>query len=214
MRLVFVAAILAVCSVGSVNAWGDVGHQIVGYIGQNGLNSNAASSVGSILDGQSLTDVATWADQIKRNPAYSWSRTCVRFGSQRPLGERLLISVSIMSCTAPLHYIDAKDWACNYVPTRDCADSMCVAGAISNYTDRVQQPSLGSQQVQEALQFLTHFVGDIHQPLHVGFTTDRGMDVQYLVHSRTPFTCHCCWWWSDPRSRWQQHSWHVQRQVG
>jgi len=29
-------------------------------------------------------------------------------------------------------------------------------------------------QENEALKFLIHFVGDIHQPLHVGFTTDRG----------------------------------------
>jgi len=26
----------------------------------------------------------------------------------------------------------------------------------------------------EALLFLSHFMGDIHQPLHVGFTTDEG----------------------------------------
>lgn len=26
----------------------------------------------------------------------------------------------------------------------------------------------------QALMFLSHFMGDVHQPLHVGFTTDAG----------------------------------------
>jgi hypothetical protein len=44
---------------------------------------------------------------------------------------------------------------------RDCADSMCVYGAIVNYTLRTSKMS-GEQQY-EALKFVTHFVGDIHQ---------------------------------------------------
>ncbi|RZC58067.1 hypothetical protein C5167_005370 [Papaver somniferum] len=69
--------------------------------------------------------------------------------------------------------------------TGDCKDEdgekgRCVAGAINNYTDQLlsYRTSTFSQANQynltEALLFLSHFIGDIHQPLHVGFTSDRG----------------------------------------
>ncbi|TKA61091.1 hypothetical protein B0A55_11045 [Friedmanniomyces simplex] len=38
--------------------------------------------------------------------------------------------------------------------------------AIANYTTRVQTAKLGKQQVDYALRFFVHFIGDITQPLH------------------------------------------------
>ncbi|KAK6134113.1 hypothetical protein DH2020_032138 [Rehmannia glutinosa] len=49
--------------------------------------------------------------------------------------------------SSPLHYIDTPDNLCTY-----------------QYNNNLT----------EALLFLSHFIGDIHQPLHVGFTSDRG----------------------------------------
>ncbi|KAF9591392.1 hypothetical protein IFM89_004077 [Coptis chinensis] len=63
----------------------------------------------------------------------------------------------------------------------DCKDETgekgrCVAGAINNYTNQLLTYSSSSSEynLTEALLFLSHYIGDIHQPLHVGFTTDRG----------------------------------------
>ncbi|GAB4840308.1 hypothetical protein Ancab_021074 [Ancistrocladus abbreviatus] len=52
-----------------------------------------------------------------------------------------------------------------------------VAGAINNYTTQILAYSSGSPtqyNLTEALLFLAHFVGDIHQPLHCGHVGDRG----------------------------------------
>jgi len=99
-----------------------------------------------------LSAIANWADQVKNQKAYKWSQ--------------------------PLHFINTPDWLCEYDRTRDCVDSgtknFCVDGAIQNYTGRVVNTNLPFAQQAEALKFLVHFVGDIHQPLHVGFTTDKG----------------------------------------
>lgn len=38
--------------------------------------------------------------------------------------------------------------------------------AIANYTQRVVSTTLSNTEVNYALRFLVHFVGDIHQPLH------------------------------------------------
>ncbi|KAF2092571.1 nuclease S1 [Rhizodiscina lignyota] len=62
------------------------------------------------------------------------------------------------SFSEPYHFIDANDdppSSCNVDYDRDCGDGGCVVSAIQNYT-----------QVDYALRFIIHFVGDIHQPLH------------------------------------------------
>lgn len=124
------------------------GHKIAAAIAMKYLTANAASNLSVILandGGGDLTQVATWADDVRSDPAYHWS--------------------------APLHYIDTPDWACAYTAT-DCPNQMCVAGAIANYSTRVL--SNDNSAADEAAKFLTHFLGDIHQPLHVAFSTDRG----------------------------------------
>ncbi|KAJ8521750.1 hypothetical protein ONZ45_g1591 [Pleurotus djamor] len=50
---------------------------------------------------------------------------------------------------------------------RDCTNGACVLTAIANFTSRVVDTRLDSEQRQEALLFLDHFIGDIGQPLHV-----------------------------------------------
>lgn len=69
------------------------------------------------------------------------------------------------------HYIDAEDdppASCNVDYERDCsAEEGCIVSAIANYTQRVQEPSvLPAQEVNYALRWIVHFIGDIAQPLH------------------------------------------------
>jgi hypothetical protein len=70
------------------------------------------------------------------------------------------------------HFIDSEDDppnSCNVDYERDChATEGCIVSAIANYTQRVQQPSvLPALEVNYALRWLVHFLGDITQPLHV-----------------------------------------------
>ncbi|XP_058087645.1 endonuclease 2 [Magnolia sinica] len=140
-----------------IHGWGIDGHVIVCRIAQPRLSETAADAVKQLLPDYADNDLASlcaWADRVKFR--YHWSR--------------------------PLHYIDTPDSLCNYQYNRDCKDEsgekgFCVAGAINNYTDQLLAYG-GSSESQynltEALLFLSHFMGDIHQPLHVGFTSDRG----------------------------------------
>ena len=80
--------------------------------------------------------------------------------------------------SAILHYVDTPDNLCTYVRDRDCVDEQCVTGAIRNYTQQLNDV--------EGIKFTIHFVGDVHQPLHVGFTSDRGgntIQVKWYKHS-------------------------------
>ncbi|XP_031489609.1 endonuclease 2-like [Nymphaea colorata] len=141
-----------------VNGWGRNGHFIICRIAQARLNQKAASAVKDLLPDyadNNLASLCSWADEIKSR--LRWS--------------------------SPLHYVDTPDFQCSYAYDRDCKNAagekgVCVAGAIRNYTAQLRSYSASSFEAQynltEALLFLSHFVGDIHQPLHVGFTTDKG----------------------------------------
>lgn len=150
--------------IATVSAWGPEGHSAVGFVAQTMLNPRAAAKLNTILDGQSLADVANWPDQMRNNSAYNWA--------------------------APLHYIDTPDWACNFDYTRDCKDDFCVAGAIFNYTKRLQR---NDPLADESAKFLVHFVGDIHQPLHVGFTSDLGGNLILCNFFNTSTELHVVW---------------------
>jgi hypothetical protein len=131
--------------------WGPQGHAAVAAVAQTMLTSSTQSALQTLLpdvNGQ-IEPIASWADEIRSNPLYDWSH--------------------------PLHFINTQDWSCQYIRSRDCIDrtygaNYCVDAAIQNYTKRVVDNSIGAEQQSEAVKFIVHFVGDIHQPLHCGNT--------------------------------------------
>lgn len=150
----------------AIVGWGMHGHYATCKIAEAYLSKEATEAVKELLpeyaEGE-LASVCSWADHMHFH--YPWSSS--------------------------LHYIDTPDFRCTYDYCRDCHDEAgrkdrCVAGAINNYT--LQLVSADSKSayatgynLTEALMFLAHFVGDIHQPLHVGFTGDLGGN-RILVH--------------------------------
>ncbi|KAK2635194.1 hypothetical protein Ddye_029986 [Dipteronia dyeriana] len=138
----------------AIHGWSTDGHLTVCRIAQSRLSEAAAEAVKNLLPESAENDLASvcsWADKVKFR--YHWS--------------------------SPLHYIDTPDDLCTYQYNRDCKDEngekgRCVAGAINNYTTQLLTHNSAEYNLTEALLFLSHYMGDIHQPLHVGFTSDRG----------------------------------------
>eukprot|EP00823_Brevimastigomonas_motovehiculus_P007538 TRINITY_DN65_c0_g1_i3.p1 TRINITY_DN65_c0_g1~~TRINITY_DN65_c0_g1_i3.p1 ORF type:complete len:290 (-),score=34.63 TRINITY_DN65_c0_g1_i3:459-1328(-) len=134
--------------------WGPYGHKLTGAVAQQFLTSNAVKMIQNLSpesDGK-LVNIVTWADSVKKQE-YPWSEC--------------------------LHYVNTVDWSCEYIRSRDCKSEegvkdFCVDMAIQNYTKQVLDTSLPSKQRDEAVKFVAHFIGDSHQPLHCGFTSDRG----------------------------------------
>lgn len=132
-------------------AWGPDGHRIVGAIAQAHLTPEARATVIDLLADEaepSLAGVANWADEIRPEEAWKY--------------------------TGPWHYVNLPDLECHFAATRDCPDGNCVIGAIERQMQRLADTGIARQQRIEALKFVTHFVGDAHQPLHAGLRTDRG----------------------------------------
>ncbi|EMS46503.1 Nuclease S1 [Triticum urartu] len=73
---------------------------------------------------------------------------------------------------------------------------MCVVGAINNYTDQLYtygDSPKSSYNLTESLMFLAHFVGDVHQPLHVGYEEDEGGNTIMVRWYRRKANLHHVW---------------------
>jgi hypothetical protein len=68
-----------------------------------------------------------------------------------------------------LHFVNVPRNAEAVDTARDCANGECVVGAIRKYRDIAADATAPREQRIEALKFLIHFVGDVHQPLHVSY---------------------------------------------
>lgn len=72
------------------------------------------------------------------------------------------------------HYVNLPRGASEFVLERDCADTFCVVEGLLESRETLRDTSRPEKERLDALKFLSHFVGDIHQPMHAGYADDRG----------------------------------------
>ena len=75
------------------------------------------------------------------------------------------------------HFINVPDHALTVDLLRDCPALNCIATGIQKALTYLSRPAGSSREKARraaALRFLGHFVGDLHQPLHVGNASDWG----------------------------------------
>ncbi|KAH7654781.1 S1/P1 nuclease protein [Dioscorea alata] len=161
------------------HSWGKEGHYITCKIAEGLLSREASEAVKSLLPEYAngdLASVCSWPDEVSHRAGWRWS--------------------------SPLHYVDTPDFRCNYDYCRDCHDfarsrNRCVTGAIYNYSAQLStyknSKFTDQYNLTEALLFLSHFVGDIHQPLHCGFLGDEGGNTIILHWYRRKSNLHHVW---------------------
>ncbi len=150
-------------------AWGATGHQIVGEIAWRNLTSEARSEVSRLLrgDDKTLAYASTWADRIRANESYSWA--------------------------APLHYINGAEGAEDIDLNQDCPPRGCVVRAIERFRDELADRQRSLAERREALKFLAHFIGDVHQPLHASYAADRGGNRLLVTFYGEAVNLHALW---------------------
>lgn len=75
---------------------------------------------------------------------------------------------------------------------RDCPEEGCIVSAIANYSSRAVQKSIGLVEQQKALKWIIHFIGDIHQPLHVENLAIGGNQIN-ITFSGVKTNLHAIW---------------------
>ncbi len=164
-RIFLSLAVVAIAAFPSASrAWGPQGHRLVAAVAEARLSPKIGQEVARLLRGEpepTLSGVSNWADELRENNA--------------DLGRR----------STRWHYVNLAEDGCTYDAARDCPNGDCVIEAIrrqqSLLADRRQPDAVRAQ----ALKFLVHFVGDVHQPLHASYARDRGgNDYQLQVDGR------------------------------
>jgi len=147
------------------HAYGPTGHRIVGAIAESYLCAEAATEVRSMLAGESLAEAGLWADRIRGNPDWRY--------------------------TSPWHYLNVPDDA--PIERAGGGDRGDVLWAIGRFRAELADSSVSPRHRAEALRFLAHFIGDVHQPLHVGREEDRGgNEVDVMLGSKRT-NLHALW---------------------
>ncbi|HST45658.1 MAG TPA: S1/P1 nuclease [Luteimonas sp.] len=149
IRLLAVLACLLLPAV--AHAWSANGHRTVAYLAAAELTPAARAQVALLLAGEAdptLPGIAAWADRLRDDdPAR---------------GE----------ATAPWHYVKFEPGCAFDAAT--CKGGDCVIGAINRNYLVLSDPRRPRDARRDALKFLVHFVGDVHQPLHASPRDDKG----------------------------------------
>ncbi len=175
---------------GDVRAWGPDGHHTVGAIADRLLvGTNAATQVKAILGTLNLQNAAVWADCAKGvNP-----KTFVYQGAghypecaiyETPAGKKAMVDFvrrnstncapkpGEETCHKQYHYSDVSIAHDHYDSSFVGARTDDIVGAVKAATHVLKGDTAPApfdlKDTREALLVLAHYVGDIHQPLHVG----------------------------------------------
>lgn len=148
----------------TVSAWGPLGHRLVADLAWEDLTPKTRSAIQELLRGEpdrTLPGIANWADTLRE--------------TDPDLGKR----------SAKWHYVNIGEEDCNYDAGRDCPNGNCVVEAIREQTAILADRTRPQAERVQALKFVVHFVGDVHQPLHAGYARDKGgNDLQVNLNGR------------------------------
>jgi S1/P1 Nuclease len=165
MRRAGVPALLLICCLPSF-AWGPEGHILIARIAEAQLKPSVRARVIEILGpGKTMSSVASWADDVRRS---------------RPE-------------TGPWHYVDIPIDEPHLDMQRDCAKGECIVAAIAKVEQTVRNRGASAVERREALMFLIHFIGDLHQPLHCSDRNDRGGNELPVLYNGRRTNLHSVW---------------------
>ncbi|MBU8976811.1 S1/P1 nuclease [Lysobacter sp. MMG2] len=163
-RLLFALALASFLVPHEAFAWGRLGHRLVAALAWDDLTPQARAQITSLLEGEAdptLPGIASWADELRDNDPQ--------------LGKK----------TSRWHYVNIAEDDCHYDAAKHCANGDCVVEAIRAQTAILADTKRPKAERLQALKFVVHFVGDVHQPLHAGFGRDKGgNDFQLNLDSR------------------------------
>ena len=164
MRYFLFATLALVSLCGNARAWGDNGHKIICEIAFRLAQPDTRSAVRRLI--QSDTEFSTFAD------------SCVFPDHPRRRASEHFINLPR----------DSKGLTSDECPQAD----KCVLTAILNDSKDLSSKTENDADRLIALKSLGHWVGDIHQPLHVSFEDDRGGN-NIRVNGQCSGNLHATW---------------------
>src|SRR5690606_17278990 len=148
------------------------GHRLVARLAEYQLTGEARTEVHRLLAVErhrGLADIATWADELREHDP--------------DLGRR----------SAKWHYVNIGEHDCRYEAQLACRNGDCIVEAIRAQTAILADRARPDAERLQALKFVVHFVGDVHQPMHAGYARDRGGNTIQINYRDRGSNLHALW---------------------
>lgn len=137
--------------------WGKTGHRVTAEVAEKYLTPATREKVNALLKGQSLALVSTFGDDIKSEERF-WKYS-------------------------PWHYV-------NYPLNKEYndqrpSDEGDIVQGIARCVAVLEDDKASEADKAFFLKMLVHFIGDLHQPLHIGRAEDKGgndLQVRWFSH--------------------------------
>ena len=155
--LFFLGFFLITLPIAATNIWGPTGHRATGEIAEKHLTKRAKKKIEKLLKGQSLAFVSTFADQIKSDKKYDKYYTW--------------------------HYVNMP-FDKTYEASEKNSRGDIITG-INKCITVLKDKNSTNEDKAFFLKLLVHFLGDLHQPMHIGRAEDKGgNDIQVRWFNR------------------------------
>ena len=159
---VLLCVLILIGSAAPASAWGDKGHQTVGKIASLRIKPLTALRLAQVMKpGETLAGISTWADTVKE-----------RMGKNDPDPDTNAFLQDVA------HNEKNREWHYDDLPLNCRSYQTCFGFTVENDIVHMMNVCIRTLQghpdpkyplsIRNALRLLVHFVGDIHQPLHVG----------------------------------------------
>ncbi|MFN3754016.1 S1/P1 nuclease [Flavobacterium sp.] len=163
MKRLTILLFLMLFSKNDTFAWGKKGHIMVAEAAFKQLDVATQKKVLFYLDGMTIQQAATWMDEVSQKPGYGYMKT--------------------------YHYVNFSQG--EKVTLKKGNNILSILDKTIRELQNKKQ--LSKAQIKTKLLFLFHLIGDIHQPLHVGYGYDKGGNKTQLNYKNQGTNLHAFW---------------------
>ncbi len=158
--------IILVCFQNSAFAWGLLGHRITAQIAESYFHKNIKEKVKKILKNETMAMASNWPDFIKSDP-------------------------KLRKKYSAWHYVSFPPKV--KIENRKGKQGGDILYGIKYFSDILKDKEAGMEEKRDALAFIIHLIGDLHQPLHVGYTNDKGGNLKKVNWFGESTNLHTVW---------------------
>jgi hypothetical protein len=168
------ACVMSMCCIAlPARAWSEEGHEVIALIAEHYLEPAVRANVNALL-ALPIDREATWADRYRDSDRNTTKEHYNQTRSWHYVNLELDGPDLTTACYGrpPL----PKDTVASRGPADDC-----IVDKIDQFAAELANASTEPQERRLALEFLLHFVGDLHQPLHSSDDHDRGGNQKFVT---------------------------------
>ncbi len=144
-------------------AWGKKGHEMVAEVAFKYLDENTKKTVLEYLDGMTIEQAANWMDDMRADHSYDYMK--------------------------PYHYVNFEKGEA----VKETEGDNIIFILDRTIKELQNKNTLSKAQIKTKLLMLFHLIGDLHQPLHVGYGSDKGGNTMQINFNDQGTNLHALW---------------------